>query len=101
MLQTPRGHVRQRSTASIGPYEAEKKDIAAEEPLLEDDVTIHVLTKRSLISTPVAIFWAASLVLTAVVTYLVSSRSGGGELGALARGYATELGRESDYFAHD
>lgn len=95
MLQTPRGHVRQRSTASIGPYEAEKKDITAEEPLLEDEVTIHVPSRRQSITTPLALIWAASLVLTSLSTYLLTPRSGGGELGAFAKGYATELGRYS------
>ncbi|KAK4556752.1 hypothetical protein LTR86_006323 [Recurvomyces mirabilis] len=91
MLQTPRGHVRQRSTASIGPYEAEKKDIAAEEPLLEDELTIHVPTKRLPVDRPVAILWGASLILTALITYLISSRTNSGEPGAFAKGYATEL----------
>ena len=90
MLQPPRSHVRQRS---IGKYEEGKKDVQAEEPLLDEAEYSSPLARQSPRYITLGALWAASLILTALCTYLFTSSRASNALGSFGDGYDTNLGR--------
>ncbi|KAK0253919.1 hypothetical protein LTR91_013529 [Friedmanniomyces endolithicus] len=90
MLQAPGTHVRQRS---ITRYDSERKDTQASEPLL-DEVEFSPLPARKATkytTLTLTVLWAASLVLTALCTYLLTGRASSQPFGSFERGFATDL----------
>ncbi len=91
MLQAPGTHVRQRS---ITRYDSERKDTQAAEPLLNEIEISPLPARKATKYTTLAltVLWAASLVLTALCTYLLTGRAESQPYGTFEGGFTTDLG---------